>query len=92
MVSGISLHVSSTLFIEEVSQSNPELTDLASLPRQFVPGIPSLPSEAEITGGPTYPPRISMSSGHLNSSPLIHLTDVLTSKPAHKSIFHYYCL
>lgn len=37
--------------LRQVSQSNPELTDMASLASQLALGIPSLPVTAGITGG-----------------------------------------
>lgn len=43
-----------------ISQSDPELVDIASLASQLPLGILSLPLEAGVTGGPLHSPRIHM--------------------------------
>lgn len=42
LMSGISFRGSSTLFLEEVSQPNPDFADFISLPSHLPPELPSL--------------------------------------------------
>lgn len=47
----------------QASQSNPELTDLASFPSQLTLGILCLQDLSGITGGPPCPLRMYVDSG-----------------------------
>ena len=66
-----------------LSQSNPELIDLASPTSQFVLGIPlSPPSEAGIAGRLSCVPSICMGSGDLKLGSLCCKAGALTTEPS----------